>query len=194
MDRKLEGKRIGVVLTGSFCTFDIALECIKELAENGAETTAILSSATYENDTKFGNAKDLREKLAAITGREIIHTIPAAEPIGPGRLLDALVVLPATGNTLAKLAAGIADDPACFAVKSQLRNGRPVVLAISSNDALGTGAKNIGHLLNAKNIYFVPFGQDNCTAKPRSMVFKKEYVLPAICAALEGQQIQPILV
>ena len=193
LNEKMKGKRIGVVMTGSFCTFDVALECIEALATSGAIMTAILSDATKELDTKFGKAEVLRDKLKQITGREIIQTIPAAEPIGPGKQLDALVVLPATGNTIAKIAIGIADTVASFAVKSHLRNGRPVIIGVSSNDALGTGAKNIGHLLNAKNIYFVPFCQDDHAAKPRSMVFKKEYVLPAIYEALHGRQIQPII-
>ena len=191
--KNLKGKKIGVALTGSFCTFDTALECIEELIKNGAEVTAILSEAASELNTKFGRADTLKIKLAQITKREVITTIPAAEPIGPKRLLDALLVLPATGNTLAKITAGIADTPVSFAVKSHLRNGGAVILGISSNDALGNGAKNIGHLLNAKNIYFVPFGQDDCVAKPRSMVFKKEYVVSAVCDALDGRQIQPLL-
>ena len=192
-DKSLGGKHIGIAITGSFCTFDIVLECIEELKKNGATLTAILSDATAENDTKFGTASDFKSALTALTGNPIISTLPAAEPIGPGKMLEVLIVLPATGNTLAKLAAGIADTPASFAVKCQLRNERPVVIGISSNDALGTGAKNIGHLLNAKNIYFIPFGQDDHEKKPRSIVFKKEQILPAILKAVQGQQIQPIL-
>jgi len=190
---KLVGKHIGIAITGSFCTFDIVLECIKELVESGATVTAILSDNTNTLDTKFGTAEDFKQNLVKLTQRDIIQTIPAAEPIGPQKLLDALLVLPATGNTLAKITAGIADTPACFAVKSHLRNGGAVILGVSSNDALGAGAKNIGHLLNTKNIYFVPFGQDDCMAKPCSMVFKKEYVVAAVCSALEGRQVQPVI-
>ena len=190
----LNNKHIGIAITGSFCTFDITLECIKQLVENGAKATAILSDNASTLDTKFGTASEFKQKLTKLTGREIIQTIPDAEPIGPQKLLDVLLVLPATGNTLAKITAGIADTPASFAVKSHLRNGGAVVLGISSNDALGAGAKNIGHLLNTKNIYFVPFGQDDCIAKPRSMVFKKEYVIKAVCGALEGRQVQPLVV
>ena len=189
----LRGKRVGVAITGSFCTFDVALSCIAELLVNGAEVQAILSFATAGLDTKFGTAQGFKDKLAILTGKPMIQTIPEAEPIGPGRLFDILLVLPATGNTLAKLAAGIADTPAAMAVKSHLRNSGPVVLAVSSNDALGTGAKNIGHLLNANNVYFVPFGQDDPEVKPRSMVFKKEMVLAAVTEALKGRQVQPIL-
>jgi len=190
----LKGKRIGIALTGSFCTFDIVLDCMRELVNQGAVITAILSYATNETDTRFGKAQDLKEELSRITNLPIIHTITQAEPIGPGRLFDALAVLPATGNTIAKIATGIADTPVTMAVKSHLRNNGAVILGISSNDALSTGAKNIGQLLNTRNIYFVPFGQDFPTEKPRSLVFKSEYVVKAIEEALVGCQVQPILV
>lgn len=191
---KLKGKKIGVAITGSFCTFGITLDCINELIKNGAIVTPILSYNTSELDTKFGEAKKFKQNLFNLTGSKLIETIPETEPIGPGKILDALVVLPATGNTLAKITAGIADTPASFAVKSQLRNARPIILGVSSNDALSTGAKNIGHLLNTKNIYFIPFGQDDCVNKPCSIVFKEDYVTEAVALALEGKQIQPIIV
>ena len=190
----LNGKRIGIAITGSFCTHDIVLECAEELLSENAILTFILSPATDETDTKFGTAADLKEKLSKLTPNPIIRTIPQAEPIGPGRLLDALIILPATGNTIAKLTAGITDTPVTMAVKSHLRNGEPVLIGISSNDALGAGAKNIGHLLASRNIYFIPFGQDNAIQKPRSMVFVKKYVIPALKEALNGRQIQPLLV
>ncbi|MCL1842462.1 MAG: dipicolinate synthase subunit B [Defluviitaleaceae bacterium] len=186
-------KRIGFALTGSFCTTDIAVECMAELASSGAILTPILSDNMNATDTKFGTCASLKEKIAALTPTPIISTIVQAEPIGPGKLLDALVILPATGNTIAKIAAGIADTAVTMAAKSHLRNGRPLILAVSSNDALGLGAKNIGLLLAARNIYFVPFGQDNAIAKPRSLVFKKEFLLPAVEAALQGEQFQPLL-
>ena len=194
MDEHVNGKRIGFALTGSFCTLDTAIECMEELSQAGAVIEPILSHAVDEMDTKFGNAADFKEKIAKLTPRPIIRTITQAEPIGPGQLLDVLIVLPATGNTIAKLAAGIADTPVTMAVKSHLRNGGPVLIGLSSNDALGAGAKNIGHLLAARNIYFVPFGQDDANQKPRSMVFDKKYVLPALKEALKGRQIQPLLV
>ncbi|MCL2373428.1 MAG: dipicolinate synthase subunit B [Defluviitaleaceae bacterium] len=193
MANKLKLQRVGVAVTGSFCTFDTALECIRVLIHEGAEVTTILSAAACTMDTKFGKAADFAEKLTALTGRPPITTIVDTEPIGPGKLLDAMLILPATGNTIAKLAAGIADSTTTFAAKSHLRNGRPLLLAISSNDALAAGAKNIGQLLNTKNIYFVPFGQDSPATKPRSIVFKKEYVLAALVEALEGRQLQPLL-
>jgi dipicolinate synthase subunit B len=189
----LNDKRIGFALTGSFCTTTVALECMAQLIISGAKVTPILSDSMNNTDTKFGTAASLKEKIAELTAMPIISTIGQAEPIGPQKLLDALVILPATGNTLAKLAAGIADTPVTMAAKSHLRNGRPLILGISSNDALGFGAKNIGSLLAARNIYFLPFGQDDALTKPRSMVFKKDFLIPTISAALDGEQFQPII-
>lgn len=189
----MKNKRIGFAITGSFCTLDTALEIVEGLKANGAEVLPILSESVSETDTIFGTASGLKEKLATITGQPIINSITGAEPIGPKKLLDVMVVLPATGNTLAKIALGITDTPVTMAVKAHLRNDRPVVLGISSNDALGNGAKNIGLLLGMRNIFFVPFGQDMPHGKPRSMVFKKESAIDAIVEALEGRQLQPIL-
>ena len=190
----MNSKRIGFALTGSYCTHEIALECMAALAAQNAIITPILSDNVSETDTKFGTAAQLKEKISQLTPTPIITSIREAEPIGPGKLLDALVILPATGSTLAKLAAGIADTSVTMAVKSHMRNGRPVLIAVSSNDALGIGAKNIGALLALRNMYFVPFGQDNAMEKPRSLVFKPDYFLPALEAALLGEQIQPLLV
>ncbi|MCL2360986.1 MAG: dipicolinate synthase subunit B [Defluviitaleaceae bacterium] len=189
----MKDKRIGFALTGSFCTLDAALEIIESLVVAGAEVLPIISTAVDTTDTAFGAAEDIKKRLTEITGQPIINTIATAEPVGPKKLLDILVVLPATGNTLAKIALGITDTPVTMAVKAHLRNNRPVVLGLASNDALGNGAKNIGFLLGMRNIYFVPFGQDMPLAKPRSMVFKDEYVMATIAEALESRQIQPIL-
>ena len=189
----IEKKRIGFALTGSFCTISTAIDCMAELIAHGADVTPIISHILDTSDTKFGKAESLKAKLKLMTRHQIITTIPSAEPIGPGDLFDLLIVLPASGNTMAKIVAGIADTPVTMAVKAHLRNGGPVLLGIASNDALGLGAKNIGQLLSTRNIYFVPFGQDDAEGKPRSMVFKKEYVIPAIIEALDGKQIQPIL-
>jgi len=186
-------KKIGFAITGSFCTISIALDCIRELVSQGADVTPIISYFVDATDTKYGKAESLKEKLKQITGKKVISTIPGAEPIGPGHLFDLLIILPATGTTLAKIATGIADTPVTMAAKSHLRNGNPILLGVSSNDALGTGAKNIGQLLAAKNIFFVPLGQDNYAEKPTSMVFRKEYVLPAAMEALERRQLQPLL-
>lgn len=190
---KLEGKKVGLAVTGSFCTFETALHCAKDMVKQGVQLTGILSNIVDTTDTRFMAAEDFKKSLSEISGRPLISTITQAEPIGPQKLFDLLVVLPATGNTIAKLAAGITDTPVCMAIKSHLRNNRPVLLAISTNDALGGGAKNIGQLLNAKNIFFVPFSQDDPINKPKSMVFLKEEVVPAMESALDYQQIQPIL-
>ena len=189
----LENKRIGFAITGSFCTFEAVLTCAENIVKKGALVTGILSNTVDVTDTRFMTAAALKESLADITGRPIIRTIVEAEPIGPQKLFDLLIVLPATGNTLAKLAAGITDTTVTMAVKSHLRNNRPVVLAISTNDALGNNAKNIGLLLNTRNMYFVPFGQDDPDNKPKSMVFLKDKVISTIMEALEGRQLQPIL-
>ena len=191
---KLECMCIGFALTGSFCTTETAFDIIGTLVSRGAEVIPILSHAMDTMDTRFGTAHDIKKRLTELTGQPVIKTITEAEPIGPAKLLDVLVVLPATGNTLAKIAYGITDTPVTMAVKAHLRNDRPVVLGISSNDALGNGAKNIGLLLGMRNIFFIPFGQDQPFEKPRSMVFKGEYALPAIAEALKRRQLQPILV
>jgi len=189
----LEYKRIGLAISGSFCTFETTLACAAELVKAGAEVTGILSHSADTMDTRFMKAQSLKASLTEITGRPIIRTIQDAEPIGPQKMFDIVLVLPATGNTLAKIANAITDTALTMAVKSHLRNNYPVVLAISTNDALGNNAKNIGMLLNAKNIYFVPFGQDDPVKKPKSMVFLKDMVMPALEEALEGRQFQPIL-
>jgi len=190
---KLSGKRIGFAMTGSFCMFKTALACLDEIVAQGPEVTSILSPAADTLDTRFMTADALKASLEAITQRPVIRSIEAAEPIGPKRMFDVLIVLPATGNTLAKINQGITDTAVTMAVKSHTRNSRPVVLGVSSNDALGNNAKNIGALLNMKNIFFVPFFQDDPEHKPRSMIFKREHVIPALEMALEHQQVQPLL-
>ena len=146
-----------------------------------------------DSDSRFGNAEDFVAKARSITGKEPMLTIPQAEPIGPKSLLDILVILPCTGNTIAKLANGITDTPALMAAKAHLRNDKPLLISISTNDALGMNMKNIGLLLNAKNIYFVPFGQDNPEKKPNSMIARTELLIPSIEAALNGKQYQPVI-
>lgn len=190
---ELKDKRIGLAVTGSFCTFDTAILCARELVSAGAIVTGIMSHITSATDTRFTTADAFKATLAEITGASPICTIAEAEPIGPKKLFDLLLVLPATGNTIAKVAHGIADTSVTMAVKSHLRNNRPVVFAISTNDALGNNAKNIGALLNAKNIFFVPFGQDDPVNKPKSMVFLKSKVVAASEDALEGRQLQPLV-
>ena len=189
----LEKVRIGCAMTGSFCTFKYVFEAWRALARTGAELTPIMSENSYACDTRFYPASEARDIFSGICGREIIHTIPQAEPIGPKKLLDILVIAPCTGNTLAKLAHSIADTPVTMAAKSHLRNGRPVLLAIASNDALAGAAENIGKLLGRRHYYFVPFGQDDPQNKPTSMIADYTKIPQALCKALEGQQMQPIL-
>lgn len=190
---KFKDLKIGFALTGSFCTFFKTIPVIKELVKEGAEVLPIMSYNAYELDTKFGKAKDFISQIEEITGKEIIHTIQGAEPIGPKHLTDIMIIAPATGNTIAKLANGITDTPVTMATKSHLRNENPIIIAISTNDALSGSAKNIGTLLNRKHYYFVPFRQDNPITKPRSLVFDETYIIKTIEAALNNEQIEPIL-
>ena len=189
----LKGRKVGVAFTGSSCTYKKVFDELQKLAEEGAEIQTIFSDAAQSIDSRFGNAEDFIEKARSITGREPMLTIPQAEPIGPKSLLDILVILPCTGNTIAKLANGITDTPALMAAKAHLRNEKPLLISISTNDALGMNMKNIGLLLNAKNVYFVPFGQDNPEKKPNSMIAHTELLIPSIEAALNGRQYQPVI-
>lgn len=189
----LEGKRIGFVMTGSFCTFRKTIDELKKIVKLGAKVVPIMSENSYTMDTKFGKAEDFINEIEDITGTKILHTIQEVEPLGPKDMLDILVVAPATGNTMAKLANDIIDGPATMAVKSHLRRERPVVIAISSNNGLSGAGENIGKLLNRKHYYFVPFKQDNPITKPRSIVFDPSYLIKTIEYALDDEQIQPIL-
>ena len=160
----------------------------------GADLTPILSNNVATINSRFGRAEDIKKRIELITGKECIETIADAEPIGPKKELDLILVAPCTGNTLGKIANGITDTPVTMAVKAQLRNQRPVVIAISTNDGLAASAKNLGILLNTKNIYFVPFGQDDPEKKPTSLVARFGLIVPTIEHALDGKQIEPILV
>ena len=189
----VKDKKIGYVLTGSFCTFSKTIPKMKELIDKGADIIPIMSYNSYKMDTKFGKAQDFINKIETITGKKIIHTIQGAEPIGPKALTDIMIVAPCSGNTMAKLACDIIDTPATMAVKSHLRNNLPVVIAPSTNNGLGANAVNIANLLNRKNYYFVPFRQDNPITKPRSIIFDSEYKIKTIEYALDNEQIEPIL-
>jgi len=189
----IEGKNIGVALTGSFCTFDRVFLQIEELVGRKANVYTVFSENAGKTDTRFGKAGDILAKARAITGREPILTITEAEKLGPNNILDILVIAPCSGNTLAKLANAITDTPVLMAAKGLLRNGKPVVLAVSTNDALSNNLKNIGLLMTMRNIYFVPFGQDNYKGKPYSMTAHFELMIPAIEQALEGKQLQPVI-
>ena len=184
---------IGFAMCGSFCTYKEVFPVLEILASIHT-VTPIFSHTAYTTDSRFGSAKEHIEKAESICGRKALCTISEVEPIGPKQLLDALVIAPCTGNTLAKLAHSIADGPVTMAAKSHLRNGRPVLVSISSNDALAGAAENIGRLLNKKNYYFVPFGQDDPFKKPTSMVADFEKLPQALELALAGKQIQPQLI
>ena len=190
---EVKNKKIGFVFTGSFCTFKKTIPQMKKLKEYGAEILPIMSFNSYNLDTKFGKAKDFVKEIEEICQKEIIHTIQDAEPIGPCHLTDIMIVAPASGNTMSKLASDIIDTPATMAVKSHLRNNLPVVIAPSTNNGLGANMASIAALINRKNYYFVPFRQDNPITKPRSIVFDPEYILKTTELALDGEQIEPIL-
>lgn len=190
---ELKNKKIGFAMTGSFCTFSKTIEELKKIVKTGAKVIPIMSYNSYNLDTRFGKASDFINEIESITGEKIIHTIQEAEPIGPKKMTDIMVIAPATGNTIAKLANGIIDGPVTMATKSHLRNNNPVVIAISTNDALGGSAENIGKLLNRKHYYFVPFRQDNPITKPRSLVYDFGYLQKTIEYALENEQIEPII-
>lgn len=183
---------VGFAMCGSFCTYASVFP-VMELLSRDYQIIPIFSEAAYSIDSRFGTAKEHIETVQDICGSFPLHTIPQVEPIGPKKMLDVLVVAPCTGNTLAKLAHGIADGPVTMAVKSHLRNGRPVLIAVSTNDALGAAAENIGKLMARKHYYFVPYGQDDVWGKPTSMVADFSQIPQALEAALEGRQMQPIL-
>ncbi len=188
----MEKRKVGLALTGSFCTFDKTMAAAARLSTR-YELRPIMSETAYATDTRFGRAADFRKMLEQFSGHEIIHTIPAAEPVGPQKLLDVLVIAPCTGNTLAKLANGITDTCVTMAAKAHLRNGRPLVIAVSTNDALSANAQNIGRLLARKNVYFVPFAQDDAQGKPCSLLADLDRLEETIEAALRGEQLQPIM-
>ena len=188
----LDGRRIGFAMTGSFCTFSQIFPQIRRLCELGAQVQPILSFNAYQLDTRFYTSEEVRSQLKTICGKGIWHTLQEVEPIGPKKMLDLLIVAPCTGNTLGKLSSGIIDTPVTMAVKSHLRNSRPVLLAVSTNDGLSTSARSIGELMVRRNIYFVPFGQDDPDEKPASLVAQMNLIIESAAAALKGIQLQPL--
>lgn len=189
-----QGKTVGYAITGSHCTFAEVMPQIQRFVDMGAKVVPIASQTVMTTDTRFGKSDNWQKQLKDITGNDIISTIVDAEPLGPSKLLDVLVVAPCTGNTTSKLASAMTDSPVLMAVKAQLRNSRPVVLAVSTNDGLGFNLANIAKLIVAKHIYFVPFGQDSPEGKPNSLVARMELVPESCYAALEGRQIQPLII
>ena len=189
-----DGLKIGFALTGSFCTLSKVLTELEKLKEQNADIVPIMSEIVWSTDTRFGKAEDFKSKITQITGKEIIHSIKGAEPIGPKNLLDALVIAPCTGNTISKMANGITDSCVSMAAKATLRNGCPVIVAISTNDGLSGSARNIGTLLNKANIFFVPFGQDDSKGKPDSLVADMTKIDKTLSLALQGKKLQPQIV
>lgn len=185
--------KLGFALCGSFCTMGEAVSALERAAARYDTVLPILSEAAAGTDTRFGRAEDWRARVEAACGRPAVTTVAEAEPIGPRKLLDVLVICPCTGNTLAKLANGVTDGPVTMAAKAHLRNGRPLVLAIATNDGLSAAAPNLGALLGRRNVYFVPFGQDDCRGKPTSLIADFGRVEETVEAALRGEQLQPLL-
>lgn len=190
----LKDAKIGFAFTGSFCTLDKVMTELEKLASLGADITPVISYSVDSLDTKFGTAAEWKTRIEAVTGKNVIRTITDAEPIGPKALIDILVVAPCTGNTLGKLANGITDTPVTMACKAHLRNGRPLLLAPSTNDGLGINARNIGFLQNCKNVFFVPYEQDDPYKKINSLMARFDMIIPAIESALNGKQLQPVLI
>ena len=184
---------VGFAMCGSFCTLHKAVEQLRLLIEGGLEVLPVMSQTAYTSDTRFGKAKGWIETVESLCGKPVIHTIVDAEPIGPRRLVDLMVVAPCTGNTAAKLANGITDTPVTMAVKSSLRNQIPVLLTMATNDALSGSAQNIGRLMNVKHLFFTPMAQDDCIQKPSSVVADFTRLRAAMDAALKGEQLQPVL-
>lgn len=190
----LEGKHIGFGITGSHCTYEDVVPVMKQLVDKGAKVTPFVSYTVQNTDTKFGKSKDWLKKIQEMTDEPIVDSIPKAEPFGPQTPLDCMLIAPLTGNSMSKLANAITESPVLMGAKATLRNGRPVVLAISTNDALGLNGMNLMKLMATKNIFFVPFGQDNPFKKPNSLVADMTKIAETIEAALKKEQFQPVLI
>lgn len=189
----MNSTRVGFALTGSFCTFAQVFEQMEELVRRGYDVTPILSYNAGREENRFFTPAQIHQRLTEITGKKPLTTLNEVEPIGPKKLMDIYVLAPATGNSLGKLANGVYDTPALLGAKSHLRNGRPVVIAVSTNDGLALSGANIGKLLAVNNLYFVPYGQDDPYGKPRSLVAHFDKIPQTVASALAGVQIQPML-
>lgn len=189
-----KGINVGFALTGSHCTYEEVMPQIQRFVDSGANVIPIASYTVMSTDTRFGKSEDWQKQLKDITGNDIISTIVEAEPLGPSKLLDILVVAPCTGNSTSKLANALTESPVLMAAKAQMRNQRPLVIAISTNDGLGLNAANIAKLLIMKHIYFVPFGQDAPDKKPNSLVARMDLIQETCEAALQGKQLQPMII
>lgn len=193
MNTELKSLIPGFAMTGSYCTFKKVIPEIGKLCDSGVKIIPFMSENVYSTDTRFGKARDFIAEVEGITGEKIIHTIEGSEPVGPKNILDALIIAPCTGNTLAKIAAGITDTAVTMAAKATLRNHNPLIIAVSTNDGLGANAKNIGLLLNTENVYFVPFCQDSPEKKPESLVAHMNLIGETLLEAVHGRQIQPVI-
>ena len=191
---EVKGKRIGFGLTGSHCTYDAVFPQIQKLVEKGANVLPIVTSTVKTTTTRFGEGEEWVKRIEEATGNQVIDSIVDAEPLGPKIPLDCMVIAPMTGNSMSKLANAMTDSPVLMAAKATMRNHRPVVLGISTNDALGLNGVNLMRLMAAKNIYFIPFGQDAPHAKPNSMVAHMPLLRDTVLAALEGKQLQPVVI
>lgn len=189
----MEKIKIGFAITGSFCTHDRILKVMEKLVDKGYDLLPIFSNSVKSTDTRFGKACDFYDKVVKITGKNPICDIVSAEPVGPKNMIDVLVVAPCTGNTLSKLANAITDTAVTMVAKAHLRNNKPLVVGVSSNDALGLNFKNLATLMGTKNVYFVPFGQDDATKKPKSLIADWDLIEDTIIFAMKGEQIQPLL-
>lgn len=190
----VKGKRIGFGLTGSHCTYDAVFPEIERLVNNGAEVMPIVTSTVMNTETRFGKGEDWIKRIEDVTGHKVIDSIVKAEPLGPKIPLDCMVIAPLTGNSMSKFANAMTDSPVLMAAKATIRNHRPVVLGISTNDALGLNGINLMRLISTKDIYFIPFGQDAPVAKPKSMVARMTLIQETIEAAMEGRQLQPVII
>ncbi len=190
----MEPLNVGFALCGSFCTFSRVIPELEALVAQGHRVYPIMSFNAASLDTRFGKAADHVARIERACGRKVVATLTEAEPIGPKKLLDLLIIAPCTGNTLAKLANGISDTPVTLAAKAHLRNARPLLIAVSTNDGLTGAARNIGLLQNRRHVYFVPYGQDDCEGKPASLVADFTRIEAAAALAMEGKQLQPMLV
>lgn len=190
----LQGKTVGYAVTGSHCTLAEIMPQVTRFVDAGANVVPIISNTVMTTDTRFGKSEDWQKQLKDITGNDIISSIVDAEPLGPTKRLDVLAIAPCTGTTTSKLANAVTDSPVLMAAKATLRNGRPVVIAVSTNDGLGFNMANIAKLIVAKHIYFVPFGQDSPDKKPNSLVARMELIPETCYAAIEGRQLQPVII
>ncbi|PFA67831.1 dipicolinate synthase subunit B [Bacillus sp. AFS015802] len=190
----VKGKRIGFGLTGSHCTYDAVFPEIERLVNNGAEVMPIVTSTVMNTETRFGKGEDWIKRIEDVTGHKVIDSIVKAEPLGPKIPLDCMVIAPLTGNSMSKFANAMTDSPVLMAAKATIRNHRPVVLGISTNDALGLNGVNLMRLISTKDIYFIPFGQDAPDSKPKSMVARMTLIQETIEAAMEGRQLQPVVI